>query len=579
MKPKRLNQFFATALCGNDILSSTLYVSGIAIFFAGIYAPIVLLLIGLLLFFYKAVYTEVVESLPINGGVYNCLLNGSSKIVAAIAGVITFLSYIATAVLSAKIGVVYLHTIWSKIAIIPVTIGLLGVFAVLVLLGVRNSAKIASVFFVFHIITLIALIIAGVLNYMHGHSYFMENWEYTHQLIANHGGLAIGLYLAFSASLLGVSGFESSSNFIEEHEKGVFRKTLRNMLICVLVVNPLMALIALNSMPFEAIAGARDFLLADTAQHIGGTALHYWVAIDAGLVLSGAVLTSYVGVSGLLSRMSYDACLPAFIGKMNSKGAHPRIAFGFFVLCSSILLMTSGDTFSLAGVYTVAFLSVMTLFGVGNLILRQSRSDLKRTYRAPLLFVALASVGTFSGIIGNIRINPQNVQFFEIYFVPAVIIVLGVVYQDQIIRALVNFTKKYASLEKISRYLDRKFPDLVQGKFIAFIHHANRLHKILEYISRNETGRDIILVHCKNPKDVQNLEFERIKNILPILQEVGVFPHLKFTLEHIEQKFGPKLIEYVSEKYNVRKNRIMVGLIEDFDDFNYQDVEGVRIIL
>ncbi len=51
----KLNQFFATAICGNDILSSSLYVSGIAILFAGVYAPLVLAVIGLVLFFYKAV--------------------------------------------------------------------------------------------------------------------------------------------------------------------------------------------------------------------------------------------------------------------------------------------------------------------------------------------------------------------------------------------------------------------------------------------------------------------------------------------------------------------------------------------
>ena len=97
----KLNQWYATAICGNDILSSALYVSGIAVLFAGVFAPIVLLAIGFVLWLYKKVYTEVVEALPINGGAYNCLLNGTSKIVAAVAGVMTFLSYVATAVISA----------------------------------------------------------------------------------------------------------------------------------------------------------------------------------------------------------------------------------------------------------------------------------------------------------------------------------------------------------------------------------------------------------------------------------------------------------------------------------------------
>src|SRR6266700_1452200 len=92
----KLGQWSATAICGNDILSSALYVSGIAIIFAGVFAPLVLLFIAFVLFLYKYVYTEVVEALPVNGGAYNCLLNGTSKTIAATAGITTFLSYVAT---------------------------------------------------------------------------------------------------------------------------------------------------------------------------------------------------------------------------------------------------------------------------------------------------------------------------------------------------------------------------------------------------------------------------------------------------------------------------------------------------
>src|SRR5580704_8352249 len=124
---KKLNQFFATAICGNDILSSTFYVSGISILYVGIYAPIILAIIVLVLFFYKSVYTEVVEALPVNGGAYNCLLNASSKTIAAFAGTMTILSYIATAVLSAKTAIEYFYSVFS-LPVIPITIGLLFIF-------------------------------------------------------------------------------------------------------------------------------------------------------------------------------------------------------------------------------------------------------------------------------------------------------------------------------------------------------------------------------------------------------------------------------------------------------------------
>jgi len=42
-KHLRLGEFASTAICGNDISSSVLYVSGLVIGLCGVYAPLVLL--------------------------------------------------------------------------------------------------------------------------------------------------------------------------------------------------------------------------------------------------------------------------------------------------------------------------------------------------------------------------------------------------------------------------------------------------------------------------------------------------------------------------------------------------------
>ena len=51
-----------------------------------------------------------------------------------------------------------------------------------------------------------------------------------------------------------------------------------------------------------------------------GRALQWWVSLDAVLVLSGAVLTSFVGVNGLVQRMALDRCLPQFLLRVHDKG-------------------------------------------------------------------------------------------------------------------------------------------------------------------------------------------------------------------------------------------------------------------
>ncbi len=81
-------------------------------------------------------------------------------------------------------------------------------------------------------------------------------------------------------------------------------------------------------------------------------------------MLSGAVLTSYVGVTGLAKRITLDRIFPNYFLRENKRCVNYRIIIGFFILCISVLLVTKGN---LADVYTFSFLSVMALFSIGNL--------------------------------------------------------------------------------------------------------------------------------------------------------------------------------------------------------------------
>jgi amino acid transporter len=99
----------ATAICGNDITSSCLYVSALAILQAGRYAWLALLSVAAVLFLFRKIYGEVVGALPLNGGAYNALLNTTSKKVASLAACLTLLSYMATAVISASEAMHYVH--------------------------------------------------------------------------------------------------------------------------------------------------------------------------------------------------------------------------------------------------------------------------------------------------------------------------------------------------------------------------------------------------------------------------------------------------------------------------------------
>ncbi len=115
LKQKKLSELAATAICGNDISSSCLYVSALAIIYAGQYAWLALLIVAGVLFLFRKIYAEVVGALPLNGGAYNALLNTTSKSTASLAATLTLISYMATAVLSANEAMHYIHGFWNSI--------------------------------------------------------------------------------------------------------------------------------------------------------------------------------------------------------------------------------------------------------------------------------------------------------------------------------------------------------------------------------------------------------------------------------------------------------------------------------
>lgn len=575
---QKLSSFSTTAIASNDILSSSLYVSGITILFAGVWAPIIFLVISVVLFCYKKVYTEVVEALPLNGGAYNCLLNATDKNRAAIAGVMTVLSYVATSVISARTASAYLNTLFAGIPIIPLTVAIIVFFAVLTIFGVKDSANVAKGIFIFHIFSLMLFISMGIIIGINdGWSVFSLNWESTKLLFAEKPAFEI-LFFAFASSLLGVSGFESSANFVEEQEPGAFRKTLKNMLIGVTFFNPLIAIVVLNTLDFNTIKQAADFVLSVAAFDIGGPALQWIIVIDAFLVLSGAVLSSFIGSYGLLYRMTLDHCLPSSIllpklKKRNHNGN--RLVILFAALCISILLLTGGNLLSLAGVYTISFLGVMTAFATGNLILRRNRPELKRTYSAPFIVVIIAVISTSLGIVGNILVNPNNLVYFLLYFIPSFTVVTIMIYRDYLLEYALNSLRYFPFLQQP---VNKLFDYVTHSRVILFARHPEKMYASLNYIKNNETSRRITVVFCKGRAQDATKLIPIFKEYCDFFKEAQVFPNLDINFIVENEAFGPDIIRTYAKRYRIGRNNMFIGTLHVSHSFNFEELGGVRII-
>ncbi|MFV2068038.1 MAG: APC family permease [Pirellulales bacterium] len=578
-----LGELPATAICGNDITSSCLYVSALAIVYAGRLAPVVLLLVAGVLYLFRGIYAEVVGALPLNGGAYNALLNTTSKYRASVAACLTILSYMATAVISASEAMHYGQMLWHGLSIIPSTIVLLAIFMGLTILGISDSARVAIGIFVTHLATLTLLLVAGIVYLLsNGLGVLSVNLH-----TPSPDGFATALFLGFAAALLGISGFESSANFVEEQAEGVFPKTLRNMWFAVSFFNPAMALLALALVPIAQVEPHKEALLAHMGGEAGGTWLRWLISVDAILVLSGAVLTSYVGVNGLVRRMTLDRCLPQFLLKTSRRGTTHRIIIAFFLLSVSVLIITKGEVKALAGVYTISFLAVMILFGLGNILLKVKRATLPRPSRAtwPAVLVGIAAVSV--GLLGNIVMKPESPgdppswQVFLQYCIPALLVVTVMLGRIAILKAGLFLLRATISslltpMHAITQWIREVIEEINSQQIVFFTRGDNiaNLNNAMLYVRDNEhTNRLKIVIVVHDSKEVP----KELKKDLEFLDQA--YPEIDIEFVVLEGTFGPELIQELSQQWNIPTNLMFIGSPGGHLMYGLAELGGVRLII
>ena len=573
---KKLNELQATAICGNDISSSCLYVSALTIMYAGQYAWISLLFVAVVLFLFRKIYGEVVGAIPLNGGAYNVLLNTSSKRLASLAATLTVLSYMATAVISASEGMHYLHGI-IPINVAIATVVVLLAFTGLAILGIGESAIVAVIIFIVHLSTLSILVLASIwFIFSNGLDTFTINWS----LPISSGGIVNALFLGFSAAMLGISGFESSANFVEEQEQGVFPKTLRNMWAIVSFFNPVIALLLICIIPLAKVGEHQESLLAYLGHTTGGSWLAYLISIDAVLVLCGAVLTSFVGVSGLLNRMTLDRILPNYFLKQNKRGSNYRIIISFLILCVSVLVVTAGDLIALAGVYTFSFLAVMGLFGIGNLLLKFKRKKLPRPEKARGIAVVFAVSLIIAAFIGNIELNVNSFYTFIKYLVPSLLFISIMLNRSFLIKVLIEALEYfYKPLRKIvifsNRYLVKMNMKINSQELVFFTKGDDVaiINKVMQYVQNNETTKKLKIVNIKSEGENNDL----LKKDLKVLDRA--YPEIDIEFIELEGVFGPEIIDELSNKWKIPKNFMFIGSPGNRFSYRVSELGGVRLIM
>ena len=155
----------------------------------------------------------------------------------------------------------------------------------------------------------------------------------------------------------------------------------------------------------------QNILLAYMGNYVGGAWLKYWVAIDGLLVLAAAVLTAFVGVTGLARRVALDRGLPQLLLRTNRwRATNHWIILGFLAISVVLYFIVNGDVNQLGNVYAISFLLVMSGFAVGNMLLKYNRAQLKSEVRASWLKVLSALALVLLALAGVIAKDPTTLS-------------------------------------------------------------------------------------------------------------------------------------------------------------------------
>ncbi|KAL3658132.1 hypothetical protein V7S43_016975 [Phytophthora oleae] len=604
---KHLGELSATSICGNDILSSVLYSASSVAAKSGKLMPIPLLMVSAVLFSFRFIYEEVVTAIPLNGGTYNALLNTTSKRTAAVAACLSILSYVATGVVSATSGVRYLNN-QVDIPIVGCTIFLLGAFALLSAMGTAESSRVAVVIFLHHIIVL-SILFVGCIVYGVQHTHiFSDNMQTDLPEVDFAGSMLDGnvftsIFFGFGASMLGITGFESSSNYVEEQAPGVFRKTLRNMWALVTFFNIGLAIGILAVLPLEGADGIyahSDALLAKVGHIALGSWFETWVCIDAFVVLCGAVLTSYVGICGLVQRLASDRVLPAFLAKKNKlRGTNHYIIGIYFLLSSSLVLILNADATTVNGVYTYAFLGLMAMFSCACMLLKGKRSEIPRDIHAPWATVIIGFILVVIAIFANLLGDPSVLMYFAIYFIVVMLVTFVMFERVTILRIVLVFLQNVVPSRmgkeafigmteegtpevehtgaRGGRTIARTIISIRDAPIVFFckVPDLTIINKAIIYVRRNEQTHTLRIVHVFADEEEAAPTLAAFREMAALFD--SMYPKIRVDFVSVHGEFGPSMIEWLSRSMNVPRNMMFITQ-PDILSAERVSTAGVRVI-
>ncbi|GAA5879607.1 hypothetical protein JCM3774_004283 [Rhodotorula dairenensis] len=414
-----LGAWLASGVAGVAVAGSPLYAFPSLVAVAGVYSPISLLIATLLLAFWRPIMADLAAALPISGANYAYLLNASTSVPLALIGAaLTLLDDISTSVVAAATASVYISDQSRGVVTTEwMTIVLLGVIAIVGLIGVRGSAGVTLTTLAFHLLTLAVLILCSIVHWgRHGNDMLKSNWEAGQ--LGSTAEVVKAIYLGICIAFLGVTGFETTPDYASALRPAphVYPTVLRSLQYIAIAINAPLLLCAFAVLPLDRILSVSS-VLSDLGRTSAGKWLEMWVTVDAVIILLATVLSGLVAALELLYRLSLDGFLPQWFLKPIPITGVPALVVVLFTSLSILVYVTSAMSLSVvSSLFALVFLSIMLLYPISLLLLLYNRPTLLgSTRRSSFLLIVGTLLLDMILIGGVVAHDPMSIAYLAGY--------------------------------------------------------------------------------------------------------------------------------------------------------------------
>ncbi len=377
----RIGWFLVWAVVFCDIGTSVYYVPGLLYGSTGDQAGVfvALTMVGFVLLSAKIV--EVTRRFSQGGGVVSVADEALGPWWGCLGGQLIVVDYYLTAAISAASGAAYIDSAYDLgSGALPLTLGFLGLLALLNIVGIRESARASAVLAVSAIVVDLAVIAVAAL------SFSPATWaKIVGDILATRDLPLPALLFGYSGAWLAFSGLESLSQLAPAMRDldATPRKGMIAVVLTVICTVPLLTFFAVGALPSEVKAHESERFISELALLVGGPGfgllLKLAVVLSASALLGFAANTAIIGNYHVQVALTRKRFLPAGVASLSRQFQTPWVAILVSTVVPGVVLVLAGNNMIILGeLYAFGLLGafVLTSLGIDVLRWREGRRDL-----------------------------------------------------------------------------------------------------------------------------------------------------------------------------------------------------------